>query len=161
MSRHYSVFDYTVTICRKKQYLLLRCPELELSISSEDLHINKVSAEKLGAMVIRLFDKMNSCLLQKTLTQKTTPVPLSVRGAQIISCGSFSATEAAKVLGISSSTLKTLVKKGIIAYSKTPGGHLRFSTESLARVLAHSEANAEADGNTGAGTNSDSITDPN
>jgi excisionase family DNA binding protein len=139
LPRLYSVFDYTVTIRRKHQYLLVSCPELNLSISSQDLHLTQVSAEKIGETVLRLFEKINSTLLHQSHFGKSIPIPLGIRGANIISCGNFTVRDAARVLGISPSTLKLWVKKRTISYSRTPGGHLRFSIDSIAQLLVENE----------------------
>jgi excisionase family DNA binding protein len=48
----------------------------------------------------------------------------------------LSSREAAKVLGVSTATLRKMVKTGALRAEHTPGGHLRFAIDSLAHASA-------------------------
>jgi excisionase family DNA binding protein len=130
---HTSVFDYTITLTRKHRYLVVSSPEFGIQIASNYIDLNSLSAEEIGTTVLQLIRQMDVRLHQLHLRGEPAPKPLRARGANALLDREYlSSREAAKVLGVSTATLRKMVKTGTIQAEKTPGGHLRFAIDSLA-----------------------------
>jgi excisionase family DNA binding protein len=137
--RHFSVFDYTITLTRKHRYLVVSSPEFGIQIASNYVDLDNLSSEEIGMSVLQLIRQMDVRLNQMQLRGETAPKPLRARGVNALLDREYlSSREAAKVLGVSTATLRKMVKSGAVHAEKTPGGHLRFAVD----ALAHSHAPA-------------------
>lgn len=142
--RHFSVFDYTITLTRKHRYLVVSSPEFGIQIASNYVDLDNLSSEEIGMSVLQLIRQMDVRLNQMHLRGEKAPKPLRARGVNALLDREYlSSREAAKVLGVSTATLRKMVKSGSVRAEKTPGGHLRFATDALAHrsemnALAHS-----------------------
>ena len=47
----------------------------------------------------------------------------------------MTSTQAAKYLGVTYAIMKAIVSRGLVSYSKTPGGHYRFEKADLDQYL--------------------------
>jgi excisionase family DNA binding protein len=138
-NRHFSVFDYTITLTRKHRYLVVSSPEFGIQIASNYVDLDHLSAEEIGMSVLQLIRQMDVKLHQMQLRGEIAPKPLRARGVNALLDRKYlSSREAAKVLGVSTATLRKMVKAGTLRAEKTPGGHLRFAID----VLAHIHASA-------------------
>ncbi len=137
--RHFSVFDYTVTLTRKHRYLVVSSPEFGIQIASNYVTLDALSPEEIGMSVLQLIRQMDMRLHQMHLRGETAPKPLRARGVHsLLDREYLSSREAAKALGVSTATLRKMVKAGTLRAEKTPGGHLRFSLDALAHSSAES-----------------------
>jgi excisionase family DNA binding protein len=131
--RHFSVFDYTITLTRKHRYLVVSSPEFGIQIASNYIDLDNLSAEEIGVSVLQLIRQMDVKLNQMHMRGDSAPKPLRARGVNALLDREYvSSREAAKVLGVSTATLRKMVKTGAVRAEKTPGGHLRFSVDALA-----------------------------
>jgi len=127
-----SVFDYPITIQRKHRYLVVSCSEFGLNIGSECLILGKLSPQELGTSVLRIFERIQSELMAIRRSGGVLPSPGVLHGTRRHALGTG---DAAKALGLSRATLQRFAKVGVIRALRTPGGHYRFSPESLAQFL--------------------------
>jgi excisionase family DNA binding protein len=134
--RRFSAFDYTITLTRRSRYFILECPELELKHSGEELRIDHASSEAIGNAVLCLLGKVRSRLTRHELAGENPPLPLSRRRVSPFTRRDLLSTrDAARALGFSASTLRRMVRAGLIHVERTPGGHLRFGIEALSEFL--------------------------
>jgi excisionase family DNA binding protein len=49
----------------------------------------------------------------------------------------MTSTQAAEYLGVSYSIIKSMVSRGLVSYTKTPGGHYRFTADALDAYIQH------------------------
>jgi excisionase family DNA binding protein len=64
-------------------------------------------------------------------------------GKNQLSSDSFSVSEAATLLGVSTPTLKRMVQEGTLNGFRTPGGHLRVTAESIEAMKEHGQTRAK------------------
>ena len=133
-----SVFDYTLTLTRKRRYLVIGLPEFGFQITSQNLELDRLKPEALGREVLKAFDRAHRALLNLEQTGRPFPKPLTPQSAQQW----VAARQAARALGVSTSTLRRMVKSGALSARRTPGGHLRFSIENLSEQLLDSNSAA-------------------
>jgi excisionase family DNA binding protein len=135
--RHFSVFDYTITLTRKHRYLVVSSPEFGIQIASNYVDLDNLSPEEIGMSVLQLIRQMDVRLHQMNVRGEKAPKPLRARGVNALLDREYlSSREAAKVLGVSTATLRKMVKSGTVRAEKTPGGHLRFAIDALAHMAA-------------------------
>jgi excisionase family DNA binding protein len=136
MKSRFSLFDYTVTITRKQKYLIVGSPEFGFQVASHSLDLGQASPAQIGEAVMRVFDNINAKLHQLDLSGESHPEPLRAKGAHfLISRERVPIRDAAKMLGLSRSTLRRMARQNDIECERTPGGHLRFSLEALSDYL--------------------------
>lgn len=136
-NRHFSVFDYTITLTRKHRYLVVSSPEFGIQIASNYVDLENLSPEEIGVSVLQLIRQMDVKLNQMHMRGDSAPKPLRARGVNaLLEREYLSSREAAKVLGVSTATLRKMVKSGTVRAEKTPGGHLRFAIDALALQAA-------------------------
>ncbi len=131
-----SVFDYTLTLTRKRRYLVIGLPEFGFQITSQNLELDRLAPEALGREVLKAFDRVSRALLELDRAGRPYPEPLNPKAAQ----SWVAARPAARALGVSTSTLRRMVKSGVLTARRTPGGHLRFSLQNLTEQMLNSSA---------------------
>jgi excisionase family DNA binding protein len=135
--KNVSIFDYTITVTRKNRYLIVSCPEFGFKIASEPLGLDGLSPLAIGSSVLGAFEKIRARLHELDLRRESPPLPLSRRRISRLNRDELlSSREAARALGVSGKTLRKMVKQGLLRVHRTPGGHLRFSLDSLGDYLA-------------------------
>jgi excisionase family DNA binding protein len=138
LKKNHSIFDYSITITRKHRYLVISCPAFGFELSSHALKLDRVDSFAIGDTVLRMFDRIHREFLK--YDQLGVPPPKPFKSLGLHSSRMISAGEAARVLGMSRSTLKKAVAAGQVFAEKTPGGHLRIHSGSLVSYLAENGA---------------------
>lgn len=135
-----SVFDYTITLTRKHRYLVIGCQEFEFQLAAECLDLGSLSPDVIGKAVMHVLERVRAKLHEHEVNQTSPPLPQQrhLRALQRAP-ERISAARAARMLGISKSTLRRIAHRGELPAERTPGGHFRFTLEDLSNYLGEGE----------------------
>lgn len=141
LKRKPTALDYTISLTRKYRYWVVSSPEFSFQIASSVIDLDQVNPERVGEAVLKVLASIDSRLHQLDQEGKHYPEP-SRAVSQAVWQGRelLSASRAAKVLGVSTSTLRRMVKRGLVRAETTPGGHLRFNLNALSEYLTEKRA---------------------
>jgi excisionase family DNA binding protein len=147
--RIHPAFDYTVSFSRRNRYLVAECPELGFQVSGGALRLDQLDAAAIGQVVLRVYERIHARIAHAQAAGESLPCPDSAarrRGGRI---DFLRSREASRALGVSSSTLKRMVREGEIEAHRTQGGHIRISLHAISEYLArkqerHGESRVDA-----------------
>lgn len=140
MKRTITPFDYPIVIRQQLGMITVSVPDLNI-VLAEDLSVggrlDKGFLTKLAKSVGRAWLKTNEEILKKDENKIPTPSTTKEIFSAKYKSKPYTASEAAKILGVSVNTLRRMSDRGEIKTDYTAKGHRRFSESAVLKAKEH------------------------
>lgn len=143
MKKSITPFDYPIVIRQQLGMITVSVPDLNI-VLAEDLSVggrlDKGFLTKLAKSVGRAWLKANEEILKKDENKIPTPSTTKEIFSAKYKSKPYTASEAAKFLGVSVNTLRRMSDRGEIKTGYTAKGHRRFSESAVLNCKAKLES---------------------
>lgn len=148
MKKAITPFDYPIVIRQQLGMITVSVPDLNIVIA-EDLsvggRVDKGFLMKVAKSLGKIWIKAHEEILKKDVSKLPTPSTTKEIFSPKYKSKPYTASEAAKILGVSVNTLRRMADRGEIKTDYTACGHRRFSESAVLKAKEVLESKIKPD----------------